>query len=298
MYYQDEKDVSEIVFYFCFLQNEYYNNLNQEYNLSGNDYNPLYQGRTEVGLPPLFYNNITNAMTYLSKEDNSNEEDLDNFDNIHRSNNFNNFAEANQIGENFAFPEVSTNKHTTEFTDKEDSLKNDNKYTIKISNETKGKKKKKNLNAKNKVAKSALSNSKHKINNIVNPSTKPLNETQQKEFELLTKIKRKRTLTKNNKKKNILGSLCLLKIERKGKIHSDKQRYTKNPLFHMDFKKVKKYLTIEDNVLDKIKNLSSNESKVEKDPGIKTKQVEKNIRIMNIVNSLKAVKLLKEPTQK
>ena len=66
----------------------------------------------------------------------------------------------------------------------------------------------------------------------------------------------------------------------------------------MDFKKVKKYLTIEDNVLDKIKNLSSNESKVEKDPGIKTKQVEKNIRIMNIVNSLKAVKLLKEPTQK
>lgn len=153
------------------------------------------------------------------------------------------------------------------------------------------------MKAKNKIAKFALSNSKNKINKIDNPSTS-LNETQQKEFELLTKIKRKRTLTKNNKKKNILGSLCLLKIERKGKIHSEKQRYTKNPVFLMDFKKVKKYLTIEDNVLDKIKNLSSNESKVEEDSGIKTKHVEKNIRIINIVNSLKAVKLLKQPIQK
>ena len=60
---------------------------------------------------------------------------------------------------------------------------------------------------------------------------------------------------KNNKKKNILGSLYSLKIERNGKIHSDKQRYTKNPVFLMDFKKVKKYLTIEDNVLERIKML-------------------------------------------
>ena len=67
-------------------------------------------------------------MTYLPNEDNRNEEDLDNFDNIHRSNNFNNFAEANQIGENYAFPEVSTNKPTTVLTEKEDSLKKDIKY--------------------------------------------------------------------------------------------------------------------------------------------------------------------------
>ena len=66
----------------------------------------------------------------------------------------------------------------------------------------------------------------------------------------------------------------------------------------MDFKKVKKYLTIEDNVLERIKNLSSNESKVETDSGIKTKQVDKNIRIIKIVNSLKAIKPLKQQTQK
>jgi hypothetical protein len=237
-------------------------------------------------------------MTYLPNEDNRNEEDLDNFDNIHRSNNFNNFAEANQIGENYEIPEVSTNKPTTVFTEKEDSLKKDIKYSIKITNESKGKKKEKKLKAKNKVAKFALSNSKNKINKIDNPSTKSLNKTQQKEFELLTKIKRKRTLTKNNKKKNILGSLYSLKIERNGKIHSDKQRYTKNSVFLMDFKKVKKYLTIEDNVLERIKNLSSNESKVETDSGIKTKQVDKNIRIIKIVNSLKAIKPLKQQTQK
>lgn len=237
-------------------------------------------------------------MTYLPNEDNRNEEDLDNFDNIHRSNNFNNFAEANQFGENYAFPEVSTNKPTTVLTEKEDSLKKDIKYSIKITNESKGKKKEKKLKAKNKVAKFALANSKNKINKIDNPSTKSLNKTQQKEFELLTKIKRKRTLTKNNKKKNILGSLYSLKIERNGKIHSDKQRYTKNSVFLMDFKKVKKYLTIEDNVLERIKNLSSNESKVEKDSGIKTKQVDKNIRIIKIVNSLKAIKPLKQQTQK
>ena len=237
-------------------------------------------------------------MTYLPNEDNRNEEDLDNFDNIHRSSNFNNFAEANQIGENYEIPEVSTNKPTTVFTEKEDSLKKDIKYSIKITNESKGKKKEKKLKAKNKVAKFALSNSKNKINKIDNPSTKSLNKTQQKEFDLLTKIKRKRTLTKNNKKKNILGSLCLLKIEHKGKIHSDKQRYTTNPVSLMDFKKVKKYLTIEDNVLERIKNLSSNESKVETDSGIKTKQVDKNIRIIKIVNSLKAIKPLKQQTQK
>ena len=297
MYFQDERDVSEIV-YFCFFQYEFYNNSNQDENLEGNDYNHLYQGRTEVGLPPLFYNNITNAMTYLPNEDNRNEEDLDNFDNIHRSNNFNNFAEANQFGENYAFPEVSTNKPTTVLTEKEDSLKKDIKYSIKITNESKGKKKEKKLKAKNKVAKFALANSKNKINKIDNPSTKSLNKTQQKEFELLTKIKRKRTLTKNYKKKNILGSLYSLKIERNGKIHSDKQRYTKNQVFLMDFKKVKKYLTIEDNVLERIKNLSSNESKVETDSGIKTKQVDKNIGIIKIVNSLKAIKPLKQQTQK
>ena len=278
-----------------FLQYEYYNNLNQDDNLEENVYNHL---RTEVGQPPLVYNNITNAMTYSPYEDRHNEGDPEDFNYIHRSNNANDFAEANQIGENYEFPEISINKRTTEFTDKEDSSKKDIKYTIKISNENKGKKKKKGKKNKIRVAKFALSNSKNKINKIDNPSFKKLNETQQKEFELLTKIKRKRTLTKNKKKKNILGPLSSLKIERNGKIHSDKQRYTKNPFFHKSFQKVKKYLTMEDNVLDRIKNLSSNESKIEKDSDIKTKQADKNIRIIKIVNSLKAAKLQQQPTQK
>ena len=47
-----------------------------------------------------------------------------------------------------------------------------------------------------------------------------------------------------------------------------------------------------------IQNLSSNESKVETDSRIKTKQVDKNIRIIKIVNSLKAIKPLKQQTQK
>jgi hypothetical protein len=65
----------------------------------------------------------------------------------------------------------------------------------------------------------------------------------------------------------------------------------------MDFKKVKKYFTTEDNEFGRIKNLSTNESKIKKDLDIKTEQVDKNIRIKKIVNSLKVIKILKQ-TQK
>jgi hypothetical protein len=65
----------------------------------------------------------------------------------------------------------------------------------------------------------------------------------------------------------------------------------------MDFKKVKKYFTTEDNEFGRIKNLSSNESKIKKDLDIKTEQVDKNMRIKKIVNSLKVIKILKQ-TQK
>jgi hypothetical protein len=65
----------------------------------------------------------------------------------------------------------------------------------------------------------------------------------------------------------------------------------------MDFKKVKKYFTTEDNEFGRIKNLSTNESKIKKDLDIKTEQVDKNMRIKKIVNSLKVIKILKQ-TQK
>jgi hypothetical protein len=65
----------------------------------------------------------------------------------------------------------------------------------------------------------------------------------------------------------------------------------------MDFKKVKKYFTTEDNEFGRIKNLSTNESKIKKDLDIKTEQVDKNMRFKKIVNSLKVIKILKQ-TQK
>ena len=232
-------------------------------------------------------------MTYLPNEDSQNEEGLESFNYINMSNNINNFDEDIQIGGYDELSVFSTIKHTIEFTAKEDLSKNDNKYTIKISTKNIGKKKKKGKKDKNKVTNFEISNSKNKIKKIDGPSPKKMNKIQQKEFQLLTKIKRKRSLSEND----IPGSLGSIKIKHDEKIHSDKQPYRANPVFHMDFKKVKKYFTTEDNEFGRIKNLSTNESKIKKDLDIKTEQVDKNMRIKKIVNSLKVIKILKQ-TQK
>jgi len=245
-------------------------------------------------------------MTYLPKEENQPEDTLDDFNDINESNNVDNLVEAPPIAEYIEMPKIETNKPTTVLNHEEGYQKEkENKYTIKIINEKKRSKKKKGKskkgkNKKNSDAKCILPNANNSINKIDNPSTKRLNEIQQKEFELFTftKIKRKRTLTKSNKKKKKLLPLTPLKTDHDGKIYSDKQHYRKNKVFHFHFKKVKKYYAAEDNENNIIKDLSSIELKAEIDLDFKNEQESKNMSFKNILNpSKESFKSLKK-TQK
>ena len=305
MYFHDGREVSQIDFLFLFfLQHDFYNNYNSDENLYENNIQYLLQTRTAVALPPYNFFNITNEITYLPKEENQPEDILDDFNDINESNNVDNLAEAPPIAEYYEMPKIETNKPTTVLNNEEDLSQKENKYTINIINEKKRSKKKKGKskkgkNKKNSDAKSIVPNSKNSINKIDNPSTKRLNEIQQKEFELFTftKIKRKRTLTKSEKKKKLVP-LTPLKTDHDGKIYSDKKHYRKNKVFHSHFKKVKKYYTTEDNENKIIKDLSNNELKAEIDLDFKNEQESKNIRFKNVLNPIKeSFKSLKK-TQK
>ena len=306
MHFQDDREVSQIDFLFLFfLQHDFYNNYNSDENLYENNIQYLLQTRTAVALPPYNFFNITNEITYLPKEENQPEDTLDDFNDINGSNNVDNLAEAPPIAEYYEMPKIETNKPTTILNNEEGYQKEkENKYTIKIINEKKRSKKKKGKskkgkNKKNSDAKSIVPNSKNSINKIDNPSTKRLNEIQQKEFELFTftKIKRKRTLTKSEKKKKLVP-LTPLKTDHDGKIYSDKKHYRKNKVFHSHFKKVKKYYTTEDNENKIIKDLSSKKLKTEIDLDFKNEQESKNMGFKNILNSIKeSFKSLKK-TQK
>ena len=231
-------------------------------------------------------------MTNLPKEENQPEDTLDDFNYIDETNNVANLPEAPPIAEYYEMPKIETNKPTTVLNNEEGYQKEkENKYTIKIINEKKRSKKKKGKrkkgkNKKNSDAKSIVPNSKNSINKIDNPSTKRLNEIQQKEFELFTftKIKRKRTLTKSNKKKKKLVHLTPLKTDHDGKIYSDNQHYRKNKVFNAHFKNVKKYYAIEDNENKIIKDLSNNELKAEIDLDFKNEQESKNMGFKNVLN--------------
>ena len=306
MHFQDDREVSQIDFLFLFfLQHDYHNNYNFNEDLYENNIQYLLQTRTAVALPPYNFYNITNVMTYLPKEENQPEDTLDDFNYINESNNVDNFAEAPPIAEYYEMPKIETNKPTTVLNHEEGYQKEkENKYTIKIINEKKRSKKKKGKskkgkNKKNSDAKCILPNSKNSTNKIDNPSTKRLNEIQQKEFELFTftKIKRKRTLTKSNKKKKLVH-LTPLKTDHDGKIYSDQKHYRKNKVFHIHFKKVKKYYATEDNENKIIKDLSSKKLKTEIDLDFKNEQESKNMGFKNILNSIKeSFKSLKK-TQK
>jgi hypothetical protein len=243
-------------------------------------------------------------MTNLPKEENQSEDTLDDFNYIDETNNVANLPEVPPIAEYIEMPKIETNKPTTVLNHEEDLSQKENKYTIKIINEKKrGKKKKgknkKGKNKKNSDAKCIVPNSKNSTNKIDNPSTKRLNEIQQKQFELFTftKIKRKRTLTKSEKKKKLVP-LTPLKTDHDGKIYSDKKHYRKNKVFHSHFKKVKKYYTTEDNENKIIKDLSSKKLKTEIDLDFKNEQESKNMSFKNVLNPIKeSFKSLKK-TQK
>ena len=306
MYFQDDREVNQIDFLFLFfLQHDYHNNYNFNEDLYENNIQHLLQARTTVALVPFYFYNITHEMTNLPKEENQPEDTLDDFNYIDETNNVANLPEASPIAEYNEMPKIETNKPTTVLNNEEDLSQKENKYTIKIINEKKRSKKKKGKskkgkNKKNSDAKCIVPNSKNSTNKIDNPSTKRLNEIQQKEFELFTftKIKRKRTLTKSNKKKKKLIPFTPLKTDHDGKIYSDKQHYRKNKVFHIHFKKVKKYYATEDNENKIIKDLSNNELKAEIDLDFKNEQESKNIRFKNVLNPIKeSFKSLKK-TQK
>lgn len=293
MHFQDDREVSQkdLLFLF-FLQHDFYNNYNSDENLYENNIQHLLQARTTVALVPFYFYNLTNEMTNLPKEENQPEDTLDDFNYIEETNNVANLPEDPPIAEYNEMPKIETNKPTTVLNNEEDLSQKENKYTIKIINEKKrGKKKKgknkKGKNKKNSDAKCILPNAKNSIiNKIDNPSTKRFNEIQQKEFELFTftKIKRKRTLTKSNKKKKKLVPLTPLKTDHDGKIYSDNQHYRKNKVFHIHFKKIKKYYATEDNENKIIKDLSSNELKAEIYLDFKNEQESKNMGFKNVLN--------------